>query len=226
MKFELFIQKILNLIYPQKCPHCQNLLYGKQLFCDDCESKLIRKILITKIFDENDEKNLIANCVSPFEYSGCIRSAIKKFKFRNCINFANAFSEEMFKVIKIFFKNEKFDAVTSVPLSKIRLKERQYNQSELLAKNISKFLNLPYCELLVKIKNNQPQYSLNFAKRFENVKNVYDFSFKTSVKNKNILLCDDIVTTGNTLKECIKVLYKNGACKVCCATLAKTYAKK
>ena len=129
------------------------------------------------------------------------------------------FSKEISKVVDAHFKD--IDIITAVPLHKLRKKERGFNQSEILASKIGKLIGVPYVGLLVKFKKNKVQHSLPRLEREENVKNVYKAINENKIKGKNILLCDDIVTTGSTLRECAKILFEAGANKVYCATTAK-----
>ncbi len=131
----------------------------------------------------------------------------------------------MAEAIRIAYKSECFDVITYVPLHKIRQKERGYNQSELLARELSYLLELPLECLLVKTKNNPPQHTTDAKHRSENVKNVYKVKDEARIENRRILLIDDIITTGNTLGECARMLKLAKAEKVCCATFALAIAK-
>lgn len=118
------------------------------------------------------------------------------------------------QTIAIFLKKEKkfwkikiYDIIIVVPVSRKRRNERGYNQSELIARAISKTLGIPIVKnVLVKIKNTVPQSSLNKVQRAENAKGVYSAKNHTKLRNKKILLIDDIYTTGITLNECSKCI--------------------
>lgn len=112
---------------------------------------------------------------------------------------------------KSFENLKKYDIIIIVPISKHRKKERGYNQSYLIAKEISKIIKIPIAKkILYKIKNTVPQSSLNRKQREENAKGAYKIRNTTKLYNKKILLIDDIYTTGNTVNECAKVLMHNG----------------
>lgn len=101
------------------------------------------------------------------------------------------------------------------------MKERGYNQSELIAKEIARFLpSIIYKKVLKKVKKNKRQSELKKEERKENVKNVYEIQNKQIIQNKKIILFDDIYTTGNTVNECSKVLKENGATEILVLTLA------
>ena len=112
------------------------------------------------------------------------------------------------------------DMLVAVPLSKKRLKKRGYNQAELLANAMAKHFSAPVISCLGKRDSHSQQHFLDKAKRRENVKGIYCFTGKVPVKEKRILLVDDIVTTGATLDECASVLYRHGAEAVVCAAAA------
>ena len=122
-------------------------------------------------------------------------------------------------------KIKKYDIIIPVPISKKRKKQRGYNQSSLFARELAKELQIKYLEnMLIKTKNNVPQSTLDQANRGENVKGVYELS-KMNVKNdfiaQNILIIDDIFTTGSTLNECSKILKNIGTKNIGVLTIAK-----
>ena len=165
-------------------------------------------------------------CVSTFPYTDNYKSAVTRFKFHNRKQYAYQMARMMAVTILLEYSEENFDIITYVPLHKERQKERGYNQCELLSKKLSEILSIPSIPTLIKTKRTQPQHTVSKAKdRIENVKNTYKVIDKNLVKNKKILLIDDIVTTGNTIGECASVLDKSGAACVFCASFALTTAK-
>lgn len=127
-----------------------------------------------------------------------------------------------------FFENFKsYDTIIPVPISKKRKKERGYNQSLLIAKELVKQVNkekkiLSLCaDALEKVKNIVPQSTLDKENRLQNVQGVYQLKNKEQLEGKKILLIDDIYTTGSTVKECAKVLQQVSAKKIDVFTIAK-----
>ena len=111
-----------------------------------------------------------------------------------------------------------------MPLHKNRLKSRKFNQSILLAKEIEKKFNKKlYHNLIIRTKNTVTQASLKSKERSKNLKNAFAFNQKYSalIKDKKILLIDDVMTTGATLENCAKVLKKSGAKEVIVVVVAK-----
>ncbi len=204
--------KILDVLFPKRCPYCDNLMQYDNLYCcDNCKS-----FFSIHMYSHNLNNS---QCVSPFLYKDEYKRAILNYKFYNKAYFAKPFSNALLKTIDISYKDIRFDVVTCVPLSKESIRERQYNQSELLARFISKRKNTPYSSLLVKIKSNSPQHTLLRNEREQNVVGVYSAKDSKNIY-KNILLIDDIITTGSTLNECVKVLKQKYNCNIYCATLA------
>ncbi len=121
------------------------------------------------------------------------------------------------------FKN--IDYISYVPMHKSKPKLRGFNQNFLLAKGLSKKLNIPLGKnILLKIKDTKSQSSLNKRDRLLNLKDAFEVSNKAEIKSKNILLIDDIFTTGSTVSECARCLKTAGANKVYVLTVASGYA--
>ncbi len=163
---------------------------------------------------------------SPFLYENKLREAIHRFKFGGETDLVKFFAKETAECVAKEFGDVKFDVVTCVPQTKRKCRQRGYNQSALLAKEIAKQLKLPYDELLlIKTRETADQHNLKGKERIKNLKDAFAAENPDSVSNKAILLVDDIKTTGATLNECRKVLLKAGASAVYCATIAVTPEK-
>ena len=158
-----------------------------------------------------------------FDYHDLIREKILKYKFEEKSYLNECFSQILLNNEKICGFFERYDIIIPVPISRKRKNFRGYNQSELIAKNVAKHMKNLVCDthILYKIKDNKPQSKLNKEKRIQNVKDVYYIKNGQTVLNKNVLLFDDIYTTGSTLNECAKILKEAGASKISAFTLAK-----
>ncbi len=222
---ELF-SKFLNLFYPRKCCICKNNLVDLEKICETCKKDFIPDFFLTELKVEYT----VVNCVSCFRYENAPRTAICNLKFHGDMQFYDAFVDGMFKSLQNFFNkttcNENFDFITCVPVSSTQLKSRGFNQSEIIAKKLSKKLNIKFENLLIKKTDYRPQRSLNYRERITNVIGAFDVNHSFDFLNKNIILCDDIITTGSTLRECCKTLLKNGAKNILCLTACKTFFEK
>ncbi len=128
----------------------------------------------------------------------------------------------MLKNKKFFSILKSYDTIIPVPISKKRRKERGYNQSELIAKEIAKNLGIEYnTDCLFKVKNIVEQSKLNKEERQKNIQGVYELHKQNRLQNKKILLIDDIYTTGSTVNECCKILKQASPKQIEVFTLAK-----
>ena len=107
-------------------------------------------------------------------------------------------------------------------MSKSSVKKRGFNQCEVIAKNLSKLLDIPVNDSLIKIKDTREQKSLSKEERYKNIKGAFKVK-KNNIENKRILLVDDVVTTGATLLECKKILKKCDVAEITILTIAKSH---
>ena len=174
---------------------------------------------IEKYFDEH---------LYIFSYQGIIRKMILDYKFNEEAYLYKTFVNFLLKNKNFFEKLEKYDTIIPVPISNKRLKSRGYNQSLLLAKEISRntSFNLKLQEdCLFKVKDIIEQSKLNKEERAKNIQGVYKLFNEESLYNKKILLVDDIFTTGSTVNECSKVLRKANPKTIGIFTIAKDELK-
>lgn len=215
------LEEILDMIFPPKCIFCNKLLnYGVKLcICENCSLKIP--------FMKNRNINLIkANCyfddiICVCEYSGIIKEALIKYKFFNKPSFGRTFAKLIYDRIKEMTDWEKVDIIISVPLHRKKEKKRGYNQAHLISKQLGRLLGIKVNKsLLIRTKNTDSQSLLNRADRLKNVKDAFLVTDPNSVKDKSILVLDDIFTTGTTLNECCKALKDAGARKVTAVVVA------
>lgn len=211
------IKRLLSIFFPQRCPFCSEVISTDEVVCKSCESKINLK----------PQKNVLTTrggqefvCVAPFSYVEPIRSAIHEYKFSGVKSFAVPFGKYITDVLREHVDITAIDMITSVPLHKSRKRERGFNQSELFAQEISCLTGVEYVEALKKVKKNRIQHELNLAERTENVKNVYAVSSEVNLEGKSVIICDDILTTGNTMAECAHMVFEAGARQVIGVTIA------
>ncbi len=212
------INKVFSIIYPNRCPFCDKVIKSSSNMCTTCKSDVVPLFISRDIFLSGKK----IPCISPFKYTGKVAESIKRFKFRGRKEYAECLTNFMLDTFNIYYKDKKFDYITAVPLHSSRKRERGYNQAEILSKKLGKGINITYKNLLKKDKINLQQHSLSYDQREENVKGVYSTKNKDIINGSKILICDDVITTGSTLRECCRVLYENGAEEVFCITIAST----
>lgn len=211
---------ILELIFPTKCGICGKICKGA--LCKKCNI-LIKDYEINLIKNyENNKKIYFDESIHILRYDGIIRQKIIEYKFQEKSYLYKTFSKIILKNEKAYGFLEKYDIIVPVPIHKKRKLIRGYNQTELIAKEISKHINLKLEKnILIKQKNVVSQSELNRNEREKNIKNAFIIKNLNSLINKNILLFDDIYTTGNTVNECSKIIRHAGASKVGVLTIAK-----
>ncbi len=205
------LNRLCRLVYPPRCPYCQRVLTCEESWCPSC-----RELLGGQDGVRSLPGPLL--CAYSFVYKGCPRDAVLRYKFYGRKEYAHAFAVRGQESVQRHLPYASFSVVTCVPLSRARRKERGYNQAELYARELAKLLDAPYEELLRKDCENRIQHSLGRDERSRNVQGVY--SPQGAIAGRGILLCDDIVTSGATLRECARVLLENGAKQVCCVVIA------
>lgn len=206
--------RALSGMFPEVCPYCRRVISPDDYACERCRKKL-------PSFSYKRSAVGGALCAASLPYQKSFSSALKAFKFKGMASFARPFSVLVSgSVLEIHGSG--FDVITAVPMFEKKQKKRGYNQSELLGRECSKLLNVPYEPLLEKFRDNKPQHSLPRREREKNVHGVFRVFDKEAVKGKRILLIDDVITTGNTLGECVRILKKSGAKTVACAALCTT----
>lgn len=213
------LEKIERIIFPPCC-----LICGKQtqnIWCRKCKKRLENQAVYTIKNTKNN--NFFEKQIYIFLYKNEIRKLIIDYKFNDKAYLYKIFSQMIIKNKKICGILEKYDIIMPVPIHYIRKKQRGYNQSELVAKEIANYIENLKIEnkIFKKIKNNKPQSLLNRKERKQNVENVYRIEEKDKIKNKNIIIFDDIYTTGNTVNELAKILKENGTKNILVLTIAK-----
>lgn len=202
---------LLDFFFPRRCPFCGRVA-GRALLCPKCETDLPRCDRVrTGAFGE---------CAAPLYYEGSVRDAILAFKFKGRIEHLNCFGALMAeKAAEVYA--DRFDAVTWVPVSKKRLKKRGFDQARMLCASLCVDWHIDPQETLRKTGDNPPQSGIDDpAARRANVLDMYEPVSPENIAGKRFLLIDDIVTTGATLAECVRVLKAAGAADVLCLTLA------
>ena len=158
--------------------------------------------------------------LTPFEYREPLRSVILDYKFKGCHAYAPLLSEMMKDYLMSFDIWQDVDMIIPVPLHEKRLKERGYNQAELLANYVSEYTKAPLnTAALTRVRNTRRQSGLTGTDRITNVAGA--FKCGEDMRGKTIVLLDDIYTTGNTIQSCAAPLKEAGAYRICAVTLAK-----
>ncbi|MEK9154847.1 MAG: ComF family protein [Patescibacteria group bacterium] len=227
----------LNIVFPRICIACRkNIENSNELICDDCFDLIkINNTLYCPVcrnrLAENKRICSHRRKNQPYLYllaaagnydDQILRNLIHYFKYKNFQELAPVLGKLLLNYIGAANLNFKNFSVMPIPLYKSREKMRGFNQSKLLAEFISVNLNLELASALERIKDAQPQAILKGEEsRVENIKNCFKIRNNTSLKGKNILLIDDVYTSGATIDEAVKILKENGVRRVIALVIAR-----
>lgn len=207
---------VIDWLFPNICPCCEKVIDYNKDFCDECLNSLTLY---------NDELNIpyvdkfSAFCV----YDENISPAILKFKHTDAGNSYYAFACGIAEAVRQSGFERDVDLIVPIPMTRESLKERGYNQAELMAKDLRYMIDVPYGNVLIKIRKTAQQKTLDRQGRMQNLKGAFAVDTKFGeVKGKRFLLIDDVCTTGSTFAEAAKILKENGAAKVYAVSFAKT----
>lgn len=157
---------------------------------------------------------------APYAYCSPLQDAIALFKYRGKISLAEALGALLIRALPECMD---VDILMPIPLHPNRLRQREFNQSLLLADRIGPALRLPVsCRNLVRIVDTAPQISLPRAARLQNLRKAFALRAPHDVAGTRILLVDDVFTTGTTASECARVLLEAGARHVAVLALARS----
>lgn len=209
---------ILSVIYcgDEVCVVCGHELYSDKFICDCCENK----IMICRDKMEIGSDSIRFDCYSSTYYSGPVVELVIKLKYKSSFRSGNVIAQHMYRTIKS--NKLDFDMITYVPMTKKDLKRRGYNQSEYLAGVLKNYVYRPVVSCLVKIKSTKDQIGLDKRDRWSNIEGSFKVINKDILKNKSILLIDDVITTGATAFYSALELKNSGADKIIILTGAKS----
>ena len=239
MSIRNFLLRIINLFYPNTCSSCGEDLcaLSKTKICDKCRKTLlvIKGLVCQKcgmplpdggefcyVCKKYPREHNFDKARSVCLYRDYVRKLILKFKYSNRTFLAKDFGLFMYETMRSYSFYNETDFIIPVPINIFRRIERGYNQAELLAKVLSLKSNVPVLkDVLFRNKITKSQFKLSKIERAKNIKNAFSVKNNEFVKDKTILLVDDIATTLSTISECSLALKNAGAKKIYALTLAR-----
>jgi competence protein ComFC len=218
-------QYFLDLIFPKQCLDCgiegsylciscfKKIKLNDKNYCVFCKKELLNFDQCENCFNLGLKKVFVAT-----DYNQpVIQDLLHNLKYNYTEEIGSILAEILQKIIKENNLNTKlgFDRknviLMPIPLHKKRYLQRGFNQTKLIADHLHKELLVPVKQLLIRNKNTETQVKMNRQERLVNLKNAFEIINEQEVdKQKNIILIDDVVTTGSTLSECALVLQRNG----------------
>jgi len=221
-------QDFLSLIYPSYCYACEeDLEKGEKTLCTSCRLNLPRapfevpteNEILKRFWGKVKVENGFA--FYKFEKKSKVQKLLHHLKYSGKEEIGITVGNWLGKELKEKNIRHQFDLIIPIPLHKQKLKKRGYNQADSFAIGLSESMEVPWSNsILKKIIATETQTKKSRYERFKNVENVFEVEEPELIKNKHILLVDDVITTGSTFESAITVLLSNGAEKVSIATIA------
>lgn len=236
-----FLHRVLHLLLPVNCISCGESLFDNSVphICQSCwesisvlpDPKCPRCSLPFRSPSAltHSPDHLCGRCrlhppaytkaCTPFGYQGALKDAISQLKYHEKVRLAQPLAQLMASSMSL---PSDIDGIIAVPLHPTRLREREYNQSLLLANGLSQHLGIPIIwNVLVRTKHTVPQTTLKRSARLKNLRQSFAVTQPDVIADKKVLLVDDVFTTGTTINECAKTLRKAGTDAVYVGTLAR-----
>ncbi|MBU3195076.1 ComF family protein [Clostridium algidicarnis] len=210
----------LSIVFPEGsfCLLCKEERLQECFLCYECKNKI--KLNKEAFYIEIKDMELVYYSTS--YYSHEIRELLMKFKYKRDFNVARFFVSNIMQIID--YNKINFDIICYVPASKDGKNARGYDQSEILACIIKEQSGKKVVRCIKRNTNTKEQKTVSVENRWENLRTAFKFDIKylKEVKDKKIILIDDVVTTGSTLYFCYKELKNNGAKEINILTVAKS----
>lgn len=208
---EFIKEFIITFFYPPTCPICHEIVEERDSFCMNCAKKFLRMNYKKNPAPPVDKIFCIAN------YREGAQEYLLKLKFENNLSVVPILKNILFYVadnieLKKFLSQ--VDIAMFVPLHAERLKERGFDQNDLIFRDFLTAQNISIENLLIRSKNTQKLFDLNPEERLKMMGDAFSAVENISVAGKNILIADDIYTTGATTSSCAKILKSLGANKI------------
>jgi len=225
------LQNLISLFYPRLCPACQkNLLQYEKVICSHCLTHLPET---NYHFDKDNPLNDLfkgrvelkqVSALLFYQKGNIVQNLLHQLKYKGQqaigIELGQYYGEKLIQ--QIDFAN--IDLIIPIPLHPKKQKQRGYNQSECLAKGLSKSMNIAYyTDILQRESFTQTQTKKDRFNRWKNVKDVFTVTDYERIDGKKILLCDDVLTTGATIEAAAQILVQGTEIELFVVTIATTY---
>jgi competence protein ComFC len=215
----MILKTFVDLIFPRNCLSCNSkILTGSKFLCSACQNKL-------EFFSDEiqiEDPVYFNEARSVFKFNKPIRDIIHYLKYNEFKSTAKFLKPKIEEYFNLFGGFENIDYIVPVPLHKTRMRDRGFNQATVIGKIISGILGIPISEKIIKRRNyTKTQTLLTKTERQTNVSEVFKIPNPEFSKEKNVLLVDDVFTTGSTVNSMSKLLKNNGVKQVFVLTVAR-----
>lgn len=226
-----YFNDLLSLLYPHNCSGCSKPLVGNEVaICTTCRVILPRTnthlIAVTELSNKFAGKLPIEHVYAflRFERGSKVQRLLHQLKYRNKPEVGVELGKIYGKELKDTDTLTHFDLITAIPLHQRKKQQRGYNQSDMFAKGLSESLTIDWVDdILIRTKFTETQTRKSRIQRFENVNQIFEVSTPEKVRGKNIILVDDVITTGSTLEAAATTLLENDAKQIAIIAIAAAY---
>jgi competence protein ComFC len=232
------LEAAVSLLYPPSCEGCGANVASGQYLCAECQRRAPR---IVAPFCERCSEPFAGAIEGPFACGNCadqtlhfvaavtayrareiVRRLIHEFKYHQRLYLRHVIGEWLAAVLQDSrLSSRGFDVIIPVPLHPAKQRERGFNQAALLAHSLSSRMGVPVSPALERIRYTKSQTAFDRSERMENLRNAFRLRRAGDVRGLQVLLVDDVLTTGSTLSECARVLKRAGASSIYAATAAR-----
>lgn len=218
-----FLEKMSDIFYPRRCPVCQKILKDqKRMICTQCET-MLHPIGHPRCFkcgkpvekgefcrDCQKRKHMFEQGRGIFVYDSSMRRSVTRYKYYGCREYGDFYAKAMYRYAKMELREWKPDLIVPVPVHRSKERMRGFNQAAYLAERISRYTGIPAdMGLVQKNIKTKSQKKLNALQRRKNLEKA--FCVTGDVRGKDILVIDDVYTTGSTIDAMASCLKKKGA---------------
>ncbi len=235
-----WVRAAVDLVYPRNCQICEQVLAENErgVICGAClgtakriEPPCCRQCALP--FDGEpketfscgycqDLKFSFSRAVTACRAEGVVREAIHRFKYNRQMYFGGHLEDWLIGAARRWIEWCEVDAIVPVPLHSRKQREREFNQAEVLARSLSRAVNLPVlCNVVCRVKDTPTQTRLTARERRQNLRGAFAVRRPEAVAGRRLVLVDDVFTTGVTLDSCAKVLRVEGAQNIIALTVAR-----
>ena len=216
-------EMLLDFLFPPHCPLCHAYVEARGSWCPEC---LVKALHPHRLPLSVPMQALLADAWALGVYKDSLRDLIRHLKYqgkRSNLVYIEAFLQAAGEQAAVRKFLSGIDLAVPVPLYPAKEKQRGFNQAELIFGRFLTSQHIPLRRLLLRTRATRPMYELSGRERAENLKNAFAVTDKQVLQGKNILLVDDILTTGATMAECARALRAAGACSVQMLVLASDH---
>ena len=234
---------LLDLLFPPLCHSCKTFIpkAGELFICADCLTKItflvtpLCSVCGTPFKTESGLDHVCGVCLThpPFHicrsatlFSGPVQELIHRFKYGHRVHLSQPLGLLTARALAAFCSEAAPDLIVPVPLHRKRLRQRGYNQSQLIGGVLAKQWKVPLeVRNLRRVRWTEPQTSLHAEDRRVNVRDAFAVRDPRRMEGKRVLLVDDVLTTGSTMRACAEALRQAGVTDVFAVTVARSLAQ-